>query len=159
MGGRRDIPATFWTVGACASGSCDNLAYWILQNRDDAEDAVQDAYIRAFCAVDRENRGCHPPGPDHCYWTVMLNEGKFRKLFKPAEPWPITSAAGLEPSFHHLDKTANGATQRLGASKRFVFCESAERRGDEVHSGCAVDLPVRDKQRPRASVEEHARES
>jgi len=29
-----------------------NLAYWILQNRDDAEDAVQDAYIRAFRAFD-----------------------------------------------------------------------------------------------------------
>jgi len=30
-----------------------NLAYWILQNRDDAEDAVQDAYIRAFRAFDK----------------------------------------------------------------------------------------------------------
>jgi len=29
-----------------------NLAYWILQNRDDAEEAVQDAYIRAFRAFD-----------------------------------------------------------------------------------------------------------
>jgi RNA polymerase sigma-70 factor (ECF subfamily) len=29
-----------------------NLAYWILQNRDDAEDAVQDAYMRAFRAFD-----------------------------------------------------------------------------------------------------------
>jgi len=29
-----------------------NLAYWILQSRDDAEDAVQDAYIRAFRAFD-----------------------------------------------------------------------------------------------------------
>jgi RNA polymerase sigma-70 factor (ECF subfamily) len=29
-----------------------NLAYWILQNRDEAEDAVQDAYIRAFRAFD-----------------------------------------------------------------------------------------------------------
>jgi len=27
-----------------------NLAYWILQSRDDAEDAVQDAYLRAFRA-------------------------------------------------------------------------------------------------------------
>jgi RNA polymerase sigma-70 factor (ECF subfamily) len=25
-----------------------NLAYWILQNRDEAEDAVQEAYLRAF---------------------------------------------------------------------------------------------------------------
>jgi RNA polymerase sigma-70 factor, ECF subfamily len=29
-----------------------NLAYWILQSPDDAEDAVQDAYIRAFRAFD-----------------------------------------------------------------------------------------------------------
>ena len=29
-----------------------NVAYWILQSRDDAEDAVQDAYIRAFRAFD-----------------------------------------------------------------------------------------------------------
>jgi RNA polymerase sigma-70 factor (ECF subfamily) len=27
-----------------------NLAYWILQNREEAEDAVQDAYVRAFRA-------------------------------------------------------------------------------------------------------------
>jgi len=29
-----------------------NLAYWILQSRDDAEDAVQDAFMRAFRAFD-----------------------------------------------------------------------------------------------------------
>jgi RNA polymerase sigma-70 factor, ECF subfamily len=29
-----------------------NLAYWILQNRPDAEDVVQDAYLRAFRAFD-----------------------------------------------------------------------------------------------------------
>src|SRR6185369_5694845 len=29
-----------------------NLAYWILQSPDEAEDAVQDAYIRAFRAFE-----------------------------------------------------------------------------------------------------------
>ena len=29
-----------------------NLAYWLLRNRPDAEDAVQDAYLRAFRAFD-----------------------------------------------------------------------------------------------------------
>ena len=33
--------------------SAFNLAYWILQSREDAEDAVQDAFVRAFRAFDR----------------------------------------------------------------------------------------------------------
>jgi hypothetical protein len=51
MGGRRGIPVTFWTVGACASDAAYNLAYR-LQNRHDAKDAVLDAYVRAFRAFD-----------------------------------------------------------------------------------------------------------
>jgi RNA polymerase sigma-70 factor, ECF subfamily len=33
--------------------SAFNLAYWILQSREDAEDAVQDAFVRAFRAFDK----------------------------------------------------------------------------------------------------------
>jgi RNA polymerase sigma-70 factor, ECF subfamily len=33
--------------------SAFNLAYWILRSRKDAEDAVQDAYVRAFRALDK----------------------------------------------------------------------------------------------------------
>ena len=33
--------------------SAFNLAYWILQSRKDAEDAVRDAYVRAFRVPNR----------------------------------------------------------------------------------------------------------
>lgn len=32
-----------------------NLAYWLVRDRDDAQDVVQDAYLRAFRAYDRTN--------------------------------------------------------------------------------------------------------
>jgi RNA polymerase sigma-70 factor (ECF subfamily) len=40
----------FETLALPHLNSAVNLAYWILRNHDDAEDAVQDAYLRAFRA-------------------------------------------------------------------------------------------------------------
>jgi hypothetical protein len=57
---------------------------------------------------------------------------------------------------HHEE---HGPAQRLGSSERFVLCERTHRSRDELHCRGAVDLPVRDEQRPCASVEEHTRES
>jgi RNA polymerase sigma-70 factor, ECF subfamily len=45
-------PSRFEQLVLVHRNAAYNLAYWILQSRDDAEDAVQDAYIRAFRAFD-----------------------------------------------------------------------------------------------------------
>jgi len=45
-------PSRFEQLVLAHRNAAYNLAYWILQSPDDAEDAVQDAYIRAFRAFD-----------------------------------------------------------------------------------------------------------
>ena len=43
------------------------LAYWIVRNRDDAEDAVQDAYMRAFRSI-----GSFRPGEAFRPWLLAI---------------------------------------------------------------------------------------
>ena len=43
-----------------------NLAYWLVRNRDDAQDVVQDAYLRAFRANDRRT------GDDIKPWLLTI---------------------------------------------------------------------------------------
>src|SRR4029079_1048310 len=38
-----------------------NLAFWLVRNQADAQDVVQDAYLRAFKAYDQFNGGDIPP--------------------------------------------------------------------------------------------------
>jgi len=45
-------PSRFEQMVLAHRNDAYNLAYWILQSPDDAEDAVQDAYVRAFRAFD-----------------------------------------------------------------------------------------------------------
>jgi len=58
-------PSRFEQLVLAHRNDAYNLAYWILQSQDDAEDAVQDAYIRAFRAFDTfagddRDPGCWP---------------------------------------------------------------------------------------------------
>jgi RNA polymerase sigma-70 factor (ECF subfamily) len=62
--------------------SAFNLAYWILQSREDAEDAVQDAYVRAFRAFDTFAGGEAPPG----FWPSCATS--------PIAPWMLVSGRG-----------------------------------------------------------------
>lgn len=45
-------PRDFERLSLAHMDAAYNLAYWLLRDRDDAQDAVQDAYLRAFRAYD-----------------------------------------------------------------------------------------------------------
>jgi RNA polymerase sigma-70 factor (ECF subfamily) len=47
---RRDLAGRFEQLAMPHRNAAFNLAYWMLRNRDEAEDVVQDAYLRAFRA-------------------------------------------------------------------------------------------------------------
>ncbi|MGK9230162.1 sigma-70 family RNA polymerase sigma factor [Inquilinus limosus] len=46
-------PRDFERLSLAHLDAAYNLAYWLLRDRDDAQDVVQDAYLRAFRAYDR----------------------------------------------------------------------------------------------------------
>ena len=47
---RNDIAGRFEQLAMPHRNAAFNLAYWMLRNREEAEDVVQDAYLRAFRA-------------------------------------------------------------------------------------------------------------
>jgi RNA polymerase sigma-70 factor (ECF subfamily) len=47
---QRDLAGRFEQLAMPHRNAAFNLAYWMLRNREEAEDVVQDAYLRAFRA-------------------------------------------------------------------------------------------------------------
>jgi len=47
-----DVQRNFETMALSHMGAAYNLAYWLLRNKLDAEDVVQEAYLRAYRAFD-----------------------------------------------------------------------------------------------------------
>ena len=75
-------------------GAAYNLAFWLLRNRTDAEDAVQDAYLRAFRAY------ASLQGDDIRPWlmTIVRNVA-YRALAKRGRF--LTRRSSCRPPGHH----------------------------------------------------------
>ena len=56
------------------------------------------------------------------------------------------------------DQLCHGSAQCLGASNRGIGAEVGEGPRRELNGGVGIDIPMRDQQRTRLSVEEGARQ-
>ena len=85
-----------------------NLAFWIVRNRDDAEDVVQDAYLRAFRAFGGFKGDVMRPWllaiVRHCAFRVLQSRKRtsnlipFATVFGPGNADSALEVASPEPS-------------------------------------------------------------
>ena len=85
--------------------SAFNLAFWILQSREDAEDAVQDAYVRAYRAFDAfaggEARAWLPAIVRNVDYSALVARKRSRNLITLSEELSLgdsVDAVSQEPS-------------------------------------------------------------
>lgn len=74
-------------------GSAYNLARWLTRNREDAEDAVQEAFLRAFSALDNLR------GNDAKPWLLTIVRNTCLTWLKRERG--AMAAAGLEENLDH----------------------------------------------------------
>jgi RNA polymerase sigma-70 factor (ECF subfamily) len=105
--------------------SAFNLAYWILQSREDAEDAVQDAYVRAYRAFDTfsgdEARAWLLAIVRNVAYSALEARKRSRNVIKLSEE--VSSGDGVdavsqEPSPEALLIVQEGQQMLLGALTR-----------------------------------------
>lgn len=99
-----------------------NLAFWIVRNRDDAEDVVQDAYLRAFRAFGGFKGDAMRPWllaiVRHCAYRMLRNRKRsstiipFAIAFGPGNGDSALEIASHEPSAEAL-LVAEGEHERL----------------------------------------------
>ena len=116
--GRRDLsPAEFEQVFMPHMDAAYNLARWLLRNDQDAEDAVQEAYLRAYKSAARFRGGDGKP------WlmTILRNVcfTMIKKLKSPPEPFDeeIHQAAGQADLREAVRQKANAETLKTALEK------------------------------------------
>jgi RNA polymerase sigma-70 factor (ECF subfamily) len=90
-----------------------NLARWLLRNDQDAQDAVQEASLRAYRAFDRFRGG------DGRAWLLMIVRNVCYTELRQRR---------REPALEPFDDVAHGSTEDLAAAKAFAWQEAQGER-------------------------------
>ncbi|MBV8571768.1 MAG: sigma-70 family RNA polymerase sigma factor [Acidobacteriaceae bacterium] len=107
-----------------------NLARWLTRNQQDAEDVVQESYLRALRAFDTFQAGRDGRAwllaivRNTCY--TWLNKNRARDMYPlNAEDAQLTASTHLDPETQLMDKAAaeriRGAVADIGAEYREVL--------------------------------------
>jgi RNA polymerase sigma-70 factor (ECF subfamily) len=86
-----------------------NFARWLVHNDHDAEDVVQESFVKAFVALDRFR------GPDARVWLLAIVRNTAMTLLRRRRSQPVPASGDLPPE--PVDHTA-GAEETLIARER-----------------------------------------
>ncbi len=88
--------------------SAYNLARWLVRNGDDAEDIVQEAFLKAFKALDTFRGG------DARVWTLSIVRNTAMNFLRRRKPDVASDLSQLEPA----DRSPNAEEGMLEQSRR-----------------------------------------
>ena len=84
-----------------------NFARWLVRNEQDAEDIVQESFVKAFLALDRFRGG------DSRVWLLAIVRNTAMSLLRGRRPEAALGDAGPEPA-----DSSEGVEERLIAGER-----------------------------------------
>jgi RNA polymerase sigma-70 factor (ECF subfamily) len=113
----RDRPPTFERVALPHLGAAFNLARWLVRNEQDAEDAVQEAYLRAF----RGFQGFR--GGDARKWILTIARNTCYSLLRAKQP--MRDAEALDEDLGVVDLRAPDPEEALLRNDRGAAVQKA----------------------------------